>query len=873
MSEQLGYKELIIGLIFFSLALFIPALHAQGYAIAPAPDWVEPEQTPTLSPLQLSNYSNGVAYLLLDSQWRVSEGQQERFRHYSTKALNSSGVDDISQISIDFDPAYQAVTLHQVSVHRNGEIHDRLERSRFSLLQREKDLEYLIYDGTKTLNVFIEDVRIGDVVEYSYTVSGSNPVLSGHFSEQLNLRWRAPVSSVNYRILWASSKPLHMHKYQTDLEPAKVQTAGTTEYTWRLKDVTELMDDQNTPGWYDPFPTIYLSDIDNWREVTEWARPLYAALPATPAQLEITAPIVEATQSDEQRLLAALKFVQNEVRYLGIELGARSYQPNTPDAVLNQRFGDCKDKSRLLVSLLSEMGIKSSVALVNTNNGALLDQALPTPTAFDHAIVLAVVNGKNYWLDPTRSNQGGDVFSLYQPDYDYALVVSGQGASLTKMSDDTKALHRKSVEEMFFLPDSNRQSATYKIETYFERFYADSFREQMSETNTKQLAQTYLNYTARLYPTAQFTGELTIDDNTLSNRIRVNEQYIVPEIWKLAESEKHLTAEFQPFLMNDHLKVVTDPKRTMPLALTHPVRFRHSTLVYTPENSYFEDEDIAIQDMAFQYTKKVRFRDGLLHIEYIYKSLDDHVKPENIQAYAQNVRDALNLSYYQIQKPNTTTASGEESTIASDPNWPLIVFFIICLVIIMLLSYRYIYLYDPPYIKTSETDPQLAGLSGWLLLVALIVTITPFRLAFESADLLDAFSYRTWNLMSEQLGFALVGLVAAEIVFNAALIVTMLFIAVLFFTQRHTFPKIFIGYLVISFFGSSLDLLVFHLLEIPEFQVTTEEIVELARFGFTSLIWSLYMLKSKRVKATFYWQRGSRKSDETSVPAGAITET
>src|SRR5207248_3294814 len=93
------------------------------------------------------------------------------------------------------------------------------------------------------------------------------------------------------------------------------------------------------------------------------------------------------------RALPALRFVQDDVRYLGIEIGPSSHRPHPPAAVLDQRFGDCKDKSLLLVTLLRALGVEAWPVLLHTSLGRALDEWLPTAVAFNHVVVLARVGG------------------------------------------------------------------------------------------------------------------------------------------------------------------------------------------------------------------------------------------------------------------------------------------------------------------------------------------------------------------------------------------------------------------------------------------------------------------------------------------------
>ncbi|MBK6386690.1 MAG: DUF3857 domain-containing protein [Rhodoferax sp.] len=65
---------------------------------------------------------------------------------------------------VRFDPSYQTLMLHSVSIRRGDRIIPKLSLAAVKVLQREKELDYLIFDGSKTAHIFLEDVRVGDVV-------------------------------------------------------------------------------------------------------------------------------------------------------------------------------------------------------------------------------------------------------------------------------------------------------------------------------------------------------------------------------------------------------------------------------------------------------------------------------------------------------------------------------------------------------------------------------------------------------------------------------------------------------------------------------------------------------------------------------------
>ncbi len=641
---------LILFLLGISMATSVSA-DQQLFEIAPIPEWVRPLPLNELNADRAAGRGGrSVEYLLLDRQWDMRSGTQRQFHRILSRAETATGVEEAAHVAIDFDPSYETLILHKLVVHRDGEELDRMARSRKDVIQREQQLNYRIYNGSKTLNIFIDDVRRGDIIEYSYTLSGINPVLGGHFAKVLRLQWSVPLENYHYRLLWPADKNLYIRKYKTSVMPSYEQTGEHEEYVWRSSHVDALLSDGNTPDWFDPFPAVHLSDMGSWADVVQWALPLYAANSVHPAVQKLATELSAAVETPEQRLIAALRFVQEEVRYLGIEMGPRSHQPNPPEVVLEQRFGDCKDKSRLLVALLTEMGIEAYPALVHSSSGRRLLGWAPTPLAFDHVIVHAVVGGKSYWIDPTRSYQAGDLATLYQPNYEFALVISPTNSELVSITDDIQGRHTKIVDEEIDLRDDRSRAARYTINTQYDRYYADHYREQLAEKDHNRIQQEYVDYTAQYYQGATSDELFTVDDDRRRNRLILTERYRLPQIWEDGDNGK-LTAEFVPFLINDHVVDVDSLNRSMPYALPHPVSIRHTTRVQLSPGGTFEDEQQVIEDPVFRFVKTVRFEHNTLILDYRYDSLRDHVLPQDIASFSEHVKAVRRLAYYQIEKP------------------------------------------------------------------------------------------------------------------------------------------------------------------------------------------------------------------------------
>ena len=116
--------------------------------------------------------------------------------------------------------------------------------------------------------------------------------------------------------------------------------------------------------------------------------------------------------------------MQDDIRYTGLEIGAGAYRPSPPAVVLERRFGDCKDKVLLFVTLMRALGFESHPALVHSELGRGIAERVPGPGAFDHAIAKLRWKGRDYWLDATTSGQGGTLATLAQADFGLALVLA-----------------------------------------------------------------------------------------------------------------------------------------------------------------------------------------------------------------------------------------------------------------------------------------------------------------------------------------------------------------------------------------------------------------------------------------------------------------
>ena len=76
---------------------------------------------------------------------------------------------------IDFDPSFQRLVLHEVTIVRNGHTTAALHPADIRIIEKEDESDSGIYDGRLTALIFLKDVRAGDVIDWSWSIDGANP--------------------------------------------------------------------------------------------------------------------------------------------------------------------------------------------------------------------------------------------------------------------------------------------------------------------------------------------------------------------------------------------------------------------------------------------------------------------------------------------------------------------------------------------------------------------------------------------------------------------------------------------------------------------------------------------------------------------------
>jgi tetratricopeptide (TPR) repeat protein len=217
----------------------------------------------------------------------------------------------------------------------------------------------------------------------------------------------------------------------------------------------EKEDDKAANTWVRDFygaapPEVQLSSFASWAAVGDWFRKVQQnRAEVTPAIRAKAAELTAGTTSEEEKIKAIYGFVATRVRYIGVDLGMGRYTPHAAEDVLNNRYGDCKDKHTLFAALLGAAGIKAYPALISTVYK--IDGAVPMPGIFNHVITaVPQAEGSYLFLDTTPE---------VAP---YGLLIQGLRGrlALTVMAEGDAKLVRTPADPPFAILEKYKMDAT-----------------------------------------------------------------------------------------------------------------------------------------------------------------------------------------------------------------------------------------------------------------------------------------------------------------------------------------------------------------------------------------------------------------------------
>ncbi len=612
-------------------------------SIAPAPEWAE------MHPVDETWKAPGAfQYSLLLSDEQTDVEKHASFVREVLRLETAQAVAENAQWRFNFDPLTEQIILHSLCVRREGSSREHTDLAKFRFLQREASLNAKVITGTVTLLVLLEDVRVGDIIEWSATRVTKAHVCPERHAELVFPPTHLPLRHWRWSVRFAPPRPLRWTAGREKFEPkVRELPTGETEWLWTMDNTTAEMEEPYTPFSTGTTLWVQVSDFESWAEVAEGVLARWQENFESPEIRQLVADIAAQAPTLNERITRALTLVQDDIRYLSVNLELGGQVPSPPGRVLEKRFGDCKDKSFLLAHIFRCLGAPARPVLIHTGIRDGLVKLLPS-LQFNHVIVEYELEGVRFWADATIHFQGGDATTRWVPNYGYGLPV-GPGVQALEPAPPPRKPARLIINESFGIDEAVGQSRMVLIMRGFGA-EADALRAQVLGRSPEAFGEDRANFYARnFFPGARVVGQVQWRDDRAGNEFRVGMHLALPITGAVSTDTSVSTFSYFAHLIRAHLPLFAENRKTAVQLAQERIRLEHTIEMMGAPMGSGSGAMLSVKHDAFRFSAHTENRSNSHVMSFVVEIRREQLRPRELRQYlaeAQKVWAATSVRLY-----------------------------------------------------------------------------------------------------------------------------------------------------------------------------------------------------------------------------------
>ncbi|RAJ05327.1 transglutaminase superfamily protein [Chitinophaga skermanii] len=351
--------------------------------------------------------------------------------------LNESAKDD-AQIVYRYSKNAELRNVRAALYDANGKLVRKLKQSELSDVSGVDGSSLISDERIKTFNFYYNVYPYTIVVESEYKINTSLFIPG----------WRAvsdarrSVQSSSYEITVPAGYQLNFRKQALKGDLKTWEEKGTKTYAYSLEQFEAVPEESYAKPLKDRVPSImvspsdfemgnYTGNLNDWLGFGKFLYELNAGRDVLPPNIKQKVHELTDGISDPKEKAAILyRFMQNNTRYISIQLGIGGLQTFDALSVAKNNYGDCKALSNYMMAMLKEVNIPSYCAAIYADQYYVGTKADFPSSSFNHMILCIPFSAKDTtWLECTsQTKQFGFLgsFTANRP----ALLVTPNGGVL-----------------------------------------------------------------------------------------------------------------------------------------------------------------------------------------------------------------------------------------------------------------------------------------------------------------------------------------------------------------------------------------------------------------------------------------------------------
>ncbi len=331
-------------------------------------------------------------------------GLSSHFRQIVFQPLNDAGAAMARQYGFQYQSDSEVVQLRGARVYRgDGRVDEAIESGEGAA----DDPSVSMY--TSARNFYIQFPRLdpGDVVELRYRIDDVTPrnEFADYFGEVTYMQSTEPVQNAEYVLITPKKRTFYVDERVPNLKRDTREAGDQRIYRFTVDKLSPVVPEPSMSAFPEVLGFVHVSTFKTWKELGRW----YWGFVKEQFDLDdetrkLARDIAKGAKTDRDKIRAIYDWVVQGTRYVALEFGIYGYKPRRCVQTVARGWGDCKDKATVIVTLLKELGIPSTIVILRTQMRGDFNSKVASLAPFDHAIVY--VPSQNIYLDGTAEYTG-----------------------------------------------------------------------------------------------------------------------------------------------------------------------------------------------------------------------------------------------------------------------------------------------------------------------------------------------------------------------------------------------------------------------------------------------------------------------------------
>lgn len=299
-----------------------------------------------------------------------------------------------------------------------------------------------IYTESRVKYIELNHSEYPYILEFSYSQRLKGISLASMPNWYFQESNTSAVTSSSYTVKVPQDMDIQYQMYNLDLTPKRGVDGNKNVYQWTARNLPAFSFEPYDPPFHRQVPILritpsrfrindYVGSMKTWQAYGQFLHQLWND--RAQVSPELSARIQEVTVSAEttaEKIALLYRFMQDNKRYVSVQLGIGGWQPFSADYVEEHGYGDCKALSNYMKAALQEIGVESYPAIIKAggHHPYEIEDDFVDP-AFNHAILY--VPEEDMWLECTSSVNPPGYLGSFSNDRK-VLLVTPEGGRLAR---------------------------------------------------------------------------------------------------------------------------------------------------------------------------------------------------------------------------------------------------------------------------------------------------------------------------------------------------------------------------------------------------------------------------------------------------------